>query len=284
MKSPRFLFRFVLWVALAGLLACCTTSAIQTGNQRSTVTRKGSAGDPLNATYTIEWQEISLLNGRSEVEAAPGSATKIITAVFGTVVLGDLDGDGDEDAALILVHAPGGSGTFYYVAAALNTNGTYRGTNAVLLGDRIAPQYVTVRNGVIVTNYADRRFEEPMSTPPSVGKSRYLTLDENKLVGIQPLGEAEQVVEGRVTIGHEVRSFLPCSQKSDLWLLGNSPALREIVAAYRQTLPNPKPYTPLFMVLVGSYTERPADGFGAQYKGGFLATQLVQVWPKGNCD
>jgi hypothetical protein len=123
-----------------------------------------------------------------------------------------------------------------------------------------------------------------MSTPPSVGKSRYLILEENKLAGIQPLGEAEQVVEGRVTIGHEVRSFLPCSQKRDLWLLGNSPAMREIMAAYRQALPNPKPYTPLFMVLVGSYTERSTDGFGAQYEGGFLATQLVQVWPRGNCD
>jgi hypothetical protein len=274
----------MLWVAFAVLLACCTTSAIQAGNQQSTLTRKESAGDPLNATYIIEWQEISLLNGRSEVEAAPGSATKIITAVFGRVVLGDLDGDSDEDAALLLVHAPGGSGTFYYVAAALNTNGTYRGTNAVLLGDRIAPQNITVRNGVIVANYADRRFEEPMSTPPSVGKSRYLTLEQSKLATIQPLGKTEQVVEGMVTIGHEVRSFLPCSQKRDLWLLGNSPAMREIVAAYRQTLPNPKPYTPLFMVLAGSYMERPTDGFGAEYEGGFLATQLVQVWPKGNCD
>ncbi|MCJ7593633.1 MAG: hypothetical protein MUO52_02535, partial [Desulfobacterales bacterium] len=159
---------------------------IQTGKERIPVMAEESAVDPLNATYTVEGYEVRMVNGRHEVQAAPGSATKIRTWVFGEPVWGDLNGDGAEDAALFLVHAPGGSGTFYYVAVAFNTNGAYRGTNGVLLGDRIAPQDVSIRNGVVIANYADRRFEESMTTPPSVGKSQVLAMKEGRLGETEP--------------------------------------------------------------------------------------------------
>ena len=47
----------------------------------------GANGEVLNATYTIEKREISLIDGRAEIQAAPGSAGKIITSVFGKPVL-----------------------------------------------------------------------------------------------------------------------------------------------------------------------------------------------------
>ena len=261
---------------------------IQAGSKRIPVPdepglERGSAADPLHASYIVEGQEVRLVAGRGEVKSAPGSATKLRTSVWGRPVYGDLDGDGVDDAALFLVQQPGGSGTFYYVAAALNVNGSYRGTNAVLLGDRIAPQNVAIRNGLVVANYADRRPEEPMSAPPSVGKSKYLTLKDGTLAAVESLGEAERVLEGWVTIGHEVRSFRPCLRKTDLWLLGSSTALNEIMAAYRETLPHAKPYTPLFMVVAGTYAALPAEGFGVQYEAAFFATQLLRVWPRGNC-
>ena len=53
-----------------------------------------------------------------------------------------------------------------------------------------------------------------------------------------------------MTIGHEVRSFLPCRETAQRWLLGDSPALPEIMAAYPQALPESPPYSPLFMVPV----------------------------------
>ncbi len=252
-----------------------------TGSQDST--EEQGAADPLSARYTIEGQEIALTDGRHEMQAAPGSATRITTAVFDTPVYGDLDGDGDDDVTLFLVYQPGGSGTFYYVAAALNEDDNYVGTNAVLLGDRIAPQTLSLRNGVVITTYADRRLEESMTTPPTIAKSTYLTLDDGNLKPMRPLAEGEQVFEGWVTIGHEVRSFVPCSENEDHWLLGSSPALAEILAAYHQALPNAKPYTPLFMILAGNVAEPPKDGFGADYEAGFRATQLVKVSPRGNC-
>ena len=84
----------------------------------------------------------------------------------------------------------------------------------MLLGDRIAPQDVAIHNGVVVAGYADRRPEDPMNIGPSVGQSIYLTLENGKLAVLRTLGAAEQVLEGWVTIGHEVRSFVPCSQNT----------------------------------------------------------------------
>jgi hypothetical protein len=217
------------------------------------------------------------------MQALPGSATIIKTSVFGKPIYGDLDEDGDEDAALFIVFDPGGSGCFYYVAAALKQNGKYRGTNAVLLGDRIAAHDIAIQNGVITATYADRRPQEPMSAPCSVGQSMVLTVNAGNLSAIKPLAGGQQILEGWVSIGHEVRSFAPCPRKTDLCLLGDSPALDQITTAYRTALRPARPYTPLFMTLAGTLTAPPADGFGAGYPAAFLATQLVRVSPKGNC-
>lgn len=139
----------------------------------------------LDATYIIEEKAIRLVRGRAEIQAAPGSAVKMTTTAFGKPVRGDLNGDGRDDTALFLVHNPGGSGTFHYVAAAIAKNGIYQGTNAVLLGDRIDPRTIQIQNGVIVADYADRCRDQSMVTPPSIRKTMYLKLKEGRLEAIK---------------------------------------------------------------------------------------------------
>jgi hypothetical protein len=102
----------------------------------------------------------------------------------------------------------------------------------------------------------------------------------NDLATLGPLAENEQIVEGWVTIGHEVRAFRPCGQGEDLWILGNSPALGNIVKAYGKSAGGKIPYTPVFQVLAGRPTETPANGFGADYPGGYYVSRLVRV-PSG---
>lgn len=101
---------------------------------------------------------------------------------FGNEARGDLNGDGREDVAFIIVDQPGGSGTFYYVAAALGTAQGYEPAGALLLGDRIAPQNTLIDGGDVVVNYADRKANEPMSTAPSVGITSYFSIKNGKLV------------------------------------------------------------------------------------------------------
>jgi hypothetical protein len=205
---------------LAVFCIICATVSMAMGGDDPADPLDQYATDPLNATYLIEGQAVRLTAGYCELPAAPGSAMKSRTAVWGQPVYGDMDDDGDTDAALLFTHDPGGSATFYYIAAAINVNGSYQGTNAILLGDRIGSVEITIRSAAAVVKYADRRSKEPMSAAPSVNKSTVLILKNEKLIKIRQFGEGDQIFEGWVTIGHEVRSFLPCSRKKALWLMG----------------------------------------------------------------
>ena len=139
-----------------------------------------------DATYQIDGRSVTLKAGVLEVEAAPGSASKITTKVFGNEATGDLNGDGVRDTAFLLTQSPGGSGTFFYIAVALaRADGTSTGTNAVLLGDRVSPQSTVVRDGVIEVAYAERKPGEPMTASPSVGVSKRLRITDGKLVEIR---------------------------------------------------------------------------------------------------
>lgn len=142
---------------------------------------KSVVSDVKNNTYTINGQAVTLIDGRAESEAAPGSASNVITQYFGNEAVGDVNGDGLPDTVFILTQSTGGSGTFYYVAVALKGAKGYTGTNAVLLGDRIAPQTTEIHAGKIVVNYADRNPGDPMTTAPSVGKSLYLDVSKGAL-------------------------------------------------------------------------------------------------------
>ena len=113
-----------------------------------------------------------------------------------------------------------GSGRFFYVAGALIINGAFRGTNAIWLGDRITPPDLQIRNGILIVRYADRGHGEPMVTTPTVHMATYLILKNAQLESIVPLEEGEQIVEGWVTIGHEVRSFKPCPEKKSIGFRG----------------------------------------------------------------
>ena len=138
--------------------------------------------DPKNSTYQIEQILITLTDGKYEKETVPGSASKISVFMFGEPIKGDLNKDGKEDAGVILVYNSGGSGTFYYATVALNDGDKYNGTNAILLGDRIAPQTKEIKNGEFIVNYAERKPTDSMTVQPSIGVSKYLIIENGKLV------------------------------------------------------------------------------------------------------
>ncbi len=151
----------------------------------------GVVGTPLvmvppspDLTFNIDGRLVVLVNGKSEVESAPGSASKTTTMYFGNDVKGDFNGDGKEDRAFLITQSTGGSGTFYYVATTL-------GGNALVLGDRIAPQTTEFRNGKIIVNYADRKPGEPMTTAPSVGMSRYFVWGDGNLAEVLSLDSTD---------------------------------------------------------------------------------------------
>ena len=151
------------------------------------LTGQGGASDYKNATYFIQDKSVTLANGESVVDDGDGWKTE--TKYFGNLAKGDLNDDGIPDIAFILTQNGGGSGTFFYAVVAFqNSVGRYSGSNAILLGDRVAPQTAEIRNGILIVNYMDRKPDEPFSTPLSVGVSTYIYYDGEKLVAVPPVG------------------------------------------------------------------------------------------------
>ena len=175
------------------------------------------ASSPKDATYILNNQPIKLKNGVAETEAAPGSASKITTKYFGNEVKYDLDGDGREDVAFLLTQEMGGSGTFFYVAAALNKADGWVGSHATLIGDRIAPQTTNMGKGtIVIVNYADRQRGESFTTQPSMGKSLYLLLDPKTM----QFGQVVQDFEGeadpaRMTLGMNTWRWIKTTYNND---------------------------------------------------------------------
>jgi hypothetical protein len=133
--------------------------------------------DVFSSTFVINEEEFALVNGKAEIEIVPGAASREVVRIFGEPIYGDLDSDGDNDAAVLLEYTTGGSGTFYYAVLAMQESDSYRTTNTLLLGDRIAPQTVAIEDGRAVYNYAIRRQDENFGTAPSIGKSLYIHYD-----------------------------------------------------------------------------------------------------------
>jgi hypothetical protein len=173
----------VFLIVLSLVLGACSPTAPQQGTSGEAAAGK----DPQNATYIIEGDPVTLVNGLAEKELAPDSASKQVTSYFGNEVEIHLNSDGLMDAAFLLTQDSGGSGTFYYAAAAINGKDGYTGTNAILLGDRISPQSTFIdpdNPAQFIVSYGEIPAGEPMSSEPTQMVSRTFKLEDGRLVEV----------------------------------------------------------------------------------------------------
>ncbi len=178
---------------------------------KSSLSNNLPSGDALNATYVIDGQSVTLVNGKSEAEAAPGSASVVISSVFGEPISGDLNNDGKNDLAMIISVDQGGSGTFYYATALIDTGFGPMGTNAIFLGDRIAPQPLEIKDNKIIANFADRAPEEDMSETPSVGVTKYITFNGSTLEVAPPVSSTGEHCGGNLANASVCATGLHCA-------------------------------------------------------------------------
>ena len=162
-------------------LTCVVLLCVLTACSDDVLQALPNAEYPLDVTSTGMAQ---LVGGVFEEPAAPGSASLVRVVLGDLRVAGDLDGDGSADAAAILVADPGGSGTFYYLAAVLDRDGTAVPVATTLLGDRIVVDSLVVRSGRIVVGLLTRGPEEAMAAAPTVAVERIFALQGALLVEI----------------------------------------------------------------------------------------------------
>lgn len=174
MKNIIF-YSTVLPLSIIGIIAVVLFYGLNTQNVAEIPTTKT---DFKNFTVSLNGEAFTLVDGKAEKEYPGGGATKNSVFLFQEPVVGDLDGDGDTDAANLLVNNPGGSGTFYYAVLVMNNDGIYQATNVLFLGDRIAPQTIEIHNGRALFNYAERPAGAMMTMQASMGKSLWINYDK----------------------------------------------------------------------------------------------------------
>ncbi len=138
--------------------------------------------DPANARYRIGSTVITLVDGRSDIEAAPGSAGRIVTQLTDRRSYGDLDG-GVTDAAVALTYSGGGSGTFTYLGFQSGAQPASVGPT-VLLGDRVTVTGLSVAHGRIMVTYLDRRPAEALTILPTLPVTKLFAVTGGTLVEI----------------------------------------------------------------------------------------------------
>jgi hypothetical protein len=105
-----------------------------------------------NAAY--RWWEggrnlIQFRDGKFRGPVEPGSTEEVRVSMLDRIGRGDLDADGIDDAALVFVHDPGGTKTYYMLVAVINQSGVPEHRSEILLGDRIQVGAVTIESGKI---------------------------------------------------------------------------------------------------------------------------------------
>lgn len=125
--------------------------------------------DPSNGTFSIDDEKFTLSNGKAESENGTVELLEEKAA-------GDINKDGKDDNVLLLAQSGGGSGVFIYIAAYISGPVSYKGTNAIFIGDRISPESVAVSNGVITLKYLDREPDESFASEPTVPKTLQFVL------------------------------------------------------------------------------------------------------------
>jgi hypothetical protein len=95
-------------------------------------------------------------------------------------VYGDLNGDGELDAATFLVNKPGENGLFYFAVLAINDNGVFKPTNTILLGKKLENTGVRIDDGHAVFSFGIREGADSLVDTPLVKKSVWMDYDKTK--------------------------------------------------------------------------------------------------------
>ncbi len=133
---------------------------------------------------TIDTTASSVTTSSTSVTDSTATSSMVVTKIFGSPVVGDI-GAGSTTVVAFVTQETGGSGTFFYAIAFLNKNNKFANTNPVFLGDRIAPQGLSISGGIALFNYCERNPGEPFTTQPSQCVTKRVSIIGGSLVEVK---------------------------------------------------------------------------------------------------
>lgn len=126
-----------------------------------------------NARYELpDIGPIQLRDGNFEIKSGQG-ASQIKRGDFQRMVVGDLNGDGAQDAVVILSANTGGSGAFIYMVVIVNQNGAPKQVATELLGDRAQIKALNIAGGQLDVDYLGFGPQDPMCCPSQATTRSY---------------------------------------------------------------------------------------------------------------
>ena len=156
-------------IVLAGQKLCIPVLSVPAATPvGATTTGRLTVDVLMNATYVgVYDQPVTLTDGKYEGEpfSADSPMRPTVTMVDRLIAYGDLNGDGVEDAAVILVENSGGSGVFNYVAAVLNVGGMPVNPAVQALGDRVQIKSMVIDGSRITTEIVTQGPDDPFCCP-----------------------------------------------------------------------------------------------------------------------
>jgi heat shock protein HslJ len=181
-KTRRLLLTS-LWIVSLMLMPALAASEELTMNQLR------------NAEFSFEWApggSFQLSDGEYRSDIVEGSSVGLVVRM-GAASIDDLDGDGVDDAVVILITEFAERVRVYDLAIVLNTQGTPVHVATAELGDRIQPLDIEIKSGVITVEMLIQGSADPAYHQP-VWVTQTYRLDGNTLLRDQ------DIVSGQVTI------------------------------------------------------------------------------------
>ncbi len=124
---------------------------------------------------------VKLAGGQYYAPFIEATGQGVLVAQSAMRASGDLDGDGDEDAAVILVADANDDRMFIYLGVVRNDGGVPGSTTTVLLGDRIKVDHMDIRSGQVVVRLTTHTGDDPECCP-TLDTTQYYTLQGERLV------------------------------------------------------------------------------------------------------
>ena len=222
---------------------------------------------------------VTLADGRYEGEPfVPGAASRpIVRLVAGMTATGDLTGDGNDEAVVVLAHNSGGSGVFMYLAVVRDSDGDVENIATTNLGDRVKVLSLEISDGELAVQLVQHGPKDPMCCPTQEVRREW-SLEGHELVEIRqaPKPRAGRV-RGHLVWGHETRSFVECDTGREAWVVNESG--EELTAVYGEL--TAAPYQPMFVEVRGVWEDAPAEGFGADFGEALRVTELLRAEDEG---
>jgi hypothetical protein len=190
--------------------ACCPTMRVRSaytlsdGNIINTsrtilgLTAEPQIGDIASDLANLSYPSTRVDSGQYDLADGAYEEGDMHVSMTGFVAQGDLNGDGQDDAAVVLSSNPSGSADFYDLHVVISETGVLSALAPVEIGDRIEMEDLRIDNGEIIVNATIKGPNDADCCPTQLVEQHYAVQDGALTLTNQQ--DLETVLYGRAEI------------------------------------------------------------------------------------